>query len=437
MKYHLVVLGCQMNISDSERFRSLLNSVGFEETDKEEDANLLGIIACSVRQKAIDKVYSRINLWNKWKKERHLMTFASGCLLPKDTSKLLKLFDFVFETKDVANLPDMIRQYGLSNPSIINMHDSTQEEFWSLSPIQKSKIDSFLPIQNGCNKFCSYCAVPYTRGREESRPSQEIIEEFEKFLNTGSKTVTLLGQNVNSYGLDKKGEEISFAKLLSKLGEIADNSKKEIRIYFTSPHPSDMTDDVLDAMAKYNSIAKQIHLPLQAGDEEILRRMNRPYNLDRFASIVDSIREKMPEATIFTDIIVGFPGESEEAFNMSIEAMKRFKFNMAYIACYSPRPGAVSFKWEDDIPQAEKKRRLHRLGEELKITAQDFNKRYVGKKVRVLVDGESRDGKRFSGKTEGLVTIQWPKHNDIKLGDFVDIYVENIESLSLKGEYRP
>lgn len=220
-----------MNASDSERVRSVIEEMGYQWTDKEENANLIGVIACSVRQKAIDKVYSKIYKWNLWKNKRNLITFVSGCILPSDQDKFLKLFDIIFQMKDLPKLQELIKQYGISTPvGLQKSFDSQNEnikEFRNVKPSYSSKFEAFVPIQNGCDKFCAFCAVPYTRGREVSRPSDEIVDEVINLIEQNFKTITLLGQNVNSYGLDKKGDEIDFPALLKRIGELGNKLKKE------------------------------------------------------------------------------------------------------------------------------------------------------------------------------------------------------------------
>jgi len=319
MKYHIVQLGCQMNISDGERVREILDKMGFEPTDNEEEANLLGVIACSVRQKAIDKVYSRIQKWNKWKNKKSLITFLTGCVLPSDREKFLKQFDMVFTMSELPDLPEMIQQYGIVTPAGMQSHDKGLQEmelpekesrneatfrlekaalpqdkaliqhpekgieaFWHITPKYGSGYEAYIPIQNGCNKFCTYCAVPYTRGREVSRPSGEIMRELKDLVEKGYKSITLLGQNVNSYGLDKKGEEVSFAGLLNRMGEFGNDRREKFWLYFTSPHPRDMTDEVIEVIATYPCLAKQIHLPIQSGDEVMLAHMNRKHTMEKY-----------------------------------------------------------------------------------------------------------------------------------------------------------
>jgi len=435
-----------MNKSDSERIQRVLNNMGFKWTANEEEASLIGIIACSVRQKSIDKVYSKIQKWNKWKNKKNLITFASGCILPADKEKFIKLFDLVFEPADILKIPEMLSNYGITTPYSINQtikHNSDNlnnissekiYEFWDIEPLYSSNFEAFIPIQNGCDKFCTFCAVPYTRGREISRPSEEIIQEFKCLVNNNFKTITLLGQNVNSYGYDKKGNEITFPELLKQIGEIGDKSGKELWVYFTSPHPKDMTDEVIDIIASYNCLAKHIHLPLQSGDDEILKRMNRKYTLNDYRKIINKIKNTIPQATIFTDIIVGFPGETDEQFENTRKAMEEFKFNMAYIARYSPRPGAISSKWKDDISYNIKTTRLEILTNELTKHTIEYNKSLIGKTFRTLVTGKDRKDGYLSGITEGKIILRFKSDNINLIGNFVNIKITSATEYSLEGE---
>lgn len=438
MKYHIITLGCQMNLSDSERVSSVLKKSGYEWTDHEEEAGLIGILACSVRQKAIDKVYSRIHKWQQWKSRKNLITFISGCLLPNDHERLMKLFDITFQMKDLPKLPEMISQYGITTPvhlkSGIDPHNENIEEFWNVKPSYKSEFEAFIPIQNGCDKFCTFCAVPYTRGREVSRPSADILSEVESLVENGYKSITLLGQNVNSYGLDKNGEEIGFAGLLKEIGELGNRLDKEFWVYFTSPHPRDMKDEVIETIARYRVLAKQIHLPMQSGDDKVLMRMNRKHNMEKYRHIVQSIRGLLPEATLFTDIIVGFTGETEAQFENTRKAMEEFKFNMSYTAIYSPRPGAVSHRWEDDIPIEEKKRRLHVLTEELRKHNLGNNHQYYGKTLRVLVRGFDRKEGYLTALTEGRLIVRFSSADEGLIGQFADVRISSVSDFSMEGE---
>jgi tRNA-2-methylthio-N6-dimethylallyladenosine synthase len=459
MKYHILTLGCQMNKSDSERVRTVIEGLGFQWTENEEEANLLGVLACSVRQKSIDKVYSRIGRWNKWKNNRNLITFVSGCVLPADKEKFLKLFDMVFTMSELPDLPDMIRQYGVVTgatvkpprrrqaedinfsvagesaplPGISVRPEEKIRDFWKLQPSYISEFEAFIPIQNGCDKFCTFCAVPYTRGREISRPSVAILEELRQLVEKGYKSITLLGQNVNSYGLDKHGAELGFAGLLKQIGEFGRNSGREFWVYFTSPHPRDMSDEVLEMMSKYDCLAKQVHLPLQSGDDKVLIRMNRKHSLADYNRIVESVRRILPEATLFTDIIVGFTGETDEQFENTRRAMESIRFNMAYIAVYSPRPGAASSRWNDDIPITVKKKRLHILTEELTLHSLQYNHDLIGKRLRILITGYDRKPGYMSGITEGRIVVRFSPDMPVLPGSFVWLDITGAAPYSLEG----
>ena len=459
MKYFLLPLGCQMNQSDTERVKTVLQGMGFMPTENENEATILGIIACSVRQKGIDKVYSRIKKWNEMKDRKNCITFVSGCILPADRERFLKLFDLVFTMNDLPDLPDMIRQYGIviptSQQSMVNGQQPTvniqrplvplfnkkdkinpsanMDRFWVIEPDHISDFEAFIQIQYGCNKFCTYCAVPYTRGREVSRKSEDILTELKDLVQKDYKLITLLGQNVNSYGLDKKGEEINFAELLRRIGEYGNSVDKEFWVYFTSPHPRDMSDEVIEVISQYKCLAKQIHLPIQSGDNAMLDRMNRKHTIDDYRHIIHTIRRLLPEATIFTDIIVGFTGETEEEFENSRKAMEEFKYNMAYIAQYSVRPGAVASTWADDVPKETKKKRYHILTDELMKHSLVYNQGLVGKTLKVIATGFDRNPAYLTGYTEGKIVIRFKSNDKNLIGKIVNVEVTSATPLSIEG----
>jgi tRNA-2-methylthio-N6-dimethylallyladenosine synthase len=521
MNYHLVLLGCQMNQSDGERIASVLDAMGYTACDHEEDANILGVVACSVRQKAIDKVYSKINKWNGWKSSKHLLTFVSGCVLDADREKFLDRFDLVFSIAELPGLPAMVAQYGVASPlsldagrqaeasriatrllrnkeglpprerekreaqdrsamaAIREMQSTLREQggeqaarerlgaeaiqvppandpaahpmdgFWHIKPKYASAFEAYVPIQNGCDKFCSYCAVPYTRGREVSRPSAEILAELAGLVERGCKSITLLGQNVNSYGLDLRNrraeeKEMTFPELLSAIGEYGDRMERErgrrFWVYFTAPHPRDMTVEVIEVIARHPCLAKQIHLPLQSGDDQVLARMNRQHGLERYRTIVADIRRLLPEATLFTDIIVGFSGESEAQYQATRAAVAEFGFNMAYVAQYSPRPGAASAEWPDDVPQETKKDRLHDLSAVFAEASLTWNRRYLGRIVEVLVEGPDRKPGHLAGRTEGRIPLRFALPEGFTAesltGRFARVAVVSVQALSMEGDWR-
>lgn len=429
-----------MNMSDSSRVKRVLEDMGYTWTDEEKEANLLGVLACSVRQKAIDKVYGRIHKWNTLKNRKNLLTFVSGCILPADKEKFLKLFDLVFHMSELSQLPELIGQYGVvttasmleSNKNLMKSLNNLNE-FWDITPKYDSTFEAYVPIQNGCDKFCTFCAVPYTRGREVSRPSSEIVEEVSQLVEKGYKSITLLGQNVNSYGLDKKGQEKSFAGLLKEIGELGNKSGRDFWVYFTSPHPRDMEEEVFKVMTEYDCLAKQVHLPVQSGDDKLLIKMNRNHSMDRYRQVVAQINKHLPNATLFTDIIVGFTGETDEQFQNTVKIMAEFKYNMAYIAMYSPRPGAVSSRWQDDIPKDVKKERLHFLSAELQKYASEHTNKLKGKTQKVLVTRVDKDG-YLSGYNEGKIIVRFDSGDASLIGSFVTVKIESVTPFSVQGE---
>jgi len=458
MKYMVLPFGCQMNRSDTGRIRTILNSMGFEESEFEDDPDLAikGIIACSIRQKAVDRVYGKIRNWNASKGK--ILTFLSGCFLPADGEKFEELFDLVFPIDMVSSLPEMIRAKtgDMSNAVLSDkpsgksasgdlMTKERLENFWELRPVYSSKAEAFIPIQNGCNKFCTFCAVPYTRGREVSRLSTGILDELRSLIGKNYRSITLLGQNVNSYGLDKGDLELNFVELMKSIGKIGRETGKNFWTYFTSPHPRDMSGELLEVIAEYDVLAKQIHLPLQSGDDEVLYRMNRNYSLADYRRMVYAIRHTLPEATLFTDIIVGFCGETETQFERTLEAMKEFRFDMAYIAKYSPRPGATSERWRDDIRREVKERRFTEASEVLRKTASRKNRKLLAKKQRVLLCGEDERKDYSFGYTEGRIPVRLSLNTDTakspgkdignrtKVGEFAMVQIISTGSLSVEG----
>jgi tRNA-2-methylthio-N6-dimethylallyladenosine synthase len=336
--------------------------------------------------------------------------------------KFLKLFDLVVKVDQVVKLPQLLQEYGVTPP----------KDFWAINPKRGSTFKALVPIQNGCDKFCTYCAVPYTRGREVSRSSEDILTEIQSLIDDGVKQITLLGQNVNSYGLDKPETERTFAQLLDAIGQLADAAPGRVWIHYTSPHPRDMTEEVFDVMAKHLSLANYLNLPLQSGNSDVLRRMNRRYTVDQYMKVLDMAYEKIPDIAISTDIIVGFCGESEEQFEDTRAAVRRGKYDVAFIAQYSPRPGAVAEKrFADDVAKEEKKRRHTVLTEELKIVAHEKNQRLVGRTIPILVESASRKDGKLLGRTEGLKSVEFDSTNEDLIGQFVDVKITAADSWRL------
>ncbi len=395
-----------MNKNDSERIASFFDKNGLVEADMKE-ADVIVVNACSIRESAIDRIHGKMKNIRGMKKKP--ITILTGCVLQKDRLKVSSLFDHILETKDLSrwSLP------------FINPED---KEYFDIMPKRKNR-SALISVMTGCNNFCSYCAVPYTKGREVSRSWEEVLKETEEAVKNGCREVWLLGQNVNSY----KGG-VSFADLLKKINEI----KGSFWIRFTSSHPKDFSPELVNAMAECSKVTEYLNLPLQSGDNDVLKMMNRPYTANRYKEIIDMVREKIPRIAISTDIIVGFPGETEKQFRNTVKMVNEIRFEMAYISRYSPRPGTVSAKMEDNVPTEEKRRREKVLTEIIKEISLLKNKEYKGKKEEVLVLEKRKNG-QLVGKTRGYksVLLKGPKR---LVGEFVKVKITHVSPWGLKGE---
>ncbi|MCX6741111.1 MAG: tRNA (N6-isopentenyl adenosine(37)-C2)-methylthiotransferase MiaB, partial [Candidatus Parcubacteria bacterium] len=346
MKYHIITYGCQMNKSDSERLATVLENLGYEPTNSEQSAGLVAVVACSVRQSAVDRIYGKVKIWNKIRKTRRLIAVLTGCVLNSDQNKLKRAFDFILDIKDLNKLPTLLKREA-----------AVSGEYLSVAPKYESSFQAYVPISTGCNNYCSYCVVPYARGSEKHRPAEEIITEVKCLIRNCYKEIILLGQNVNSYCSptnyeSKRITNIDFPGLLKKINDLPGN----FWLRFVTSHPKDLSDELINIMAHGEKICEYLHLPVQAGDDHILQAMNRHYTVAHYKDLIKKIRRAIPGIAISTDIIVGFPGETEEQFNHTAELMKEIDFDMAYLAEYSSRPGTAAEKLKDDIPLKEKRR---------------------------------------------------------------------------------
>lgn len=388
--FHLITFGCQMNKSDSERMATLLRTLGFVQTEDASRADLIVVNTCSVRQSAEDRVYGLVRNLAKHKSVRPEMLLAvTGCMPGRDRDgalqKKLPEVDFFFPTSSMTQLPRWIAE---RRPELVNSADIA-EDYLKLAPEYHSKRQAFVTIQTGCNKFCTYCVVPFSRGLEKNRPLKDILDEIRELALHGCVEVTLLGQTVNSYIATDK-ETLSkdnpytdaFAQLLWEVNQIPEIK----RLHFTAPHPIHMTDEVIDAMTLPAHL-NFLHLPVQAGDDAILRKMNRRYTREQFLEVVKRVREKIPAMAIGTDIIVGFCGETREQFERTLDLYKEVDFDIAYTAQYSVRSGTAAWRaFKDDVPREEKKRRWEELQDLMETSVYRRNQAYVGKVVEVLVD---------------------------------------------------
>ncbi|MBZ9577810.1 MiaB/RimO family radical SAM methylthiotransferase [Patescibacteria group bacterium] len=392
MKYFLITYGCQMNKSDSERITAVLENKGYKPAQKIDGADLIVVNMCSVRQSAVDRVHGLLPKIKNLPAGRR--TILTGCILKKDRRKLSEEFDEVVEIKDLIK---------------------------DIEPEYSNNFSAFVPIMRGCNNFCAYCVVPYTRGGETSRPAEEIICEIKRLIKQGFKEIWLLGQNVNSYS------NISFPQLLRKVNDIPG----EFWIRFTSSHPKDFSDEFIDAMTKCQKVTKYLNLPVQAGNDEILKKMNRPYTITQYKKIISKIKREIPNITLSTDVIVGFPGETKKQFNNTAKLFKEIKYDMAYIAKYSPRAGTAAAKLKDNVPQKEKHRREKVLTEILKQTALENNKKYIGKTIEVLPTNYK--DKFLVGKSFHYKTVKFKGQKNL-IGKITKVKITDALPWGLKGE---
>lgn len=451
-KYFLHVYGCQMNVSDAERLGALLERLGFAKTDDEQDASLIGVVACSVRQGPIDRIYGQANKWQAMKKEKGTVTLLSGCVLDHDKPNMAKIFDVMFPIKDLGTMPALLsKRFGSS----LTDTRPALEEYFDVVPSYNSTFRAYVPISSGCNKFCTYCAVPYTRGGEISRAPDKILSEIRHLVEHGYKEITLLGQNVNSYGLDFEGVSLNLPKRkvlkykANLAGELevqkrvvenpigfaallraVNNLPGDFWVRFVSSHPYDMSDELIDAIATCNKLTHYIHLPVQAGSNETLKRMNRLYTIEHYRDRLAAVRAAIPDAYVTTDIIVGFPGETEADFDATRQLMKDMEYDMAYIAQYSPRQGTVSARMKDNVPTEEKERRDKELNRILAGTALKHNNALVGTTDRMLVE-EYRKGINIGRLKNGRKSHF---RGGDRTGSFVDLRIVDATSWHVVGE---
>lgn len=412
-KFHLLVLGCQMNQSDAERVGSFLVNLGYSEIASEKEADLIVVVACSIRKSAVDRMAGKAHNWQRRRKQGDLKIVLTGCVLEEDKKKLAHLFDAILPIAEISGIAEVI---GLGKAF------DAGNDYSCLPASRANDFSALVPIMNGCNNFCSYCVVPYVRGREVSRPAESIIEECRNLIKSGTKEIILLGQNVNSYrygGYD-------FPRLLSEI----DSMEGDFWLRFFTSHPKDLSDDLIDAMSGGEHVAPHLHLALQSGDKDILEAMNRRYTPERFLQLIGGAREKISGLSLSTDIIVGFPGETEGQFRSTVDLMLDAKFDMAYISKYSPRSGTAAAKLKDDISSAEKDRREEVLNDILKITALENNKRYLKKNVDVLVDGW-KNGLCY-GKTAAFKTVSFVGEKSL-IGSKTLVKIEDVEFWSMRG----
>ena len=361
MKYKIITFGCQMNKSDSERIAVVLEKMGYRKASQknEKEADLIVVNMCSVRQSAVDRVFGLIPKFQKLKnKNPQIKTILTGCLLNEDRKKLSQYFDLILKIKDLPNWPKIIKKK-LIKPLAIK--PLTGCEYLKIKPRYQNKDIAFIPISTGCGNFCSYCVVPFTRGPLICRDHREILKEVKNAIKSKKKEIWLLGQNVNDYQ-SPTNTSINFAKLIKMINDLPGNFK----FFFTSPHPKNFSNELINVLAQSEKFGKYLNLPVQSGDDQILKKMNRNYSVKEYKALVEKIRKKIPDIKLSTDVIVGFPGETKKQFQNTVKLFKEIKFANAYIAKYSPRLGTMAAKLKDNIPYSEKLKREKILRELIK-----------------------------------------------------------------------
>ena len=439
-KFYIESYGCQMNFSDSEIVASILHQEGFGATRQFEEASLILLNTCSIREKAEQTIRKRLTEFRKIKEQKpDLLIGVLGCMAERLKTKLLeeeKLVDIVVGPDAYRSLPALITE-AETGQKAVNVLLSREETYADISPVRldSNGVTAFVSIMRGCNNMCSFCVVPFTRGRERSRSAYSIIEEIKDLVEKGFREVTLLGQNVDGYYWfdESTNTTVNFAQLLEKVALL----HPLLRVRFSTSHPKDITDEVLYTMAKYKNICKYIHLPIQSGNTRILQLMNRTYSREWYLAKVDRIKEIIPDCAISTDIISGFCTETEEEHNDTLSAMEYAQYDYAYMFFYSERPGTLAARrFTDDVPEEVKKRRLQEIINLQNELSKKSNEKDIGKTFEVLIEGESKkDANFWKGRNSQNKMLVFPKaHYNFKPGDYVNVQVQSATQATLIGQ---
>ena len=426
--------GCAQNEADMETIRGMLEIMGYDFTDEPSEADIIVINTCAVREGAEDRIYGNVGAFKKLKeKNRNLIIVICGCMTqrPGPADKLKKSYpyvDIVFGTHGIEKFPEKLLKRLQTGKRVFEI-DEKSEIVEGLPVKRKESVSANVSIIYGCNNFCSYCIVPYTRGRERSRKWENIVCEVKGLAEKGVTEITLLGQNVNSYGKDLD-DGINFAGLLRKINEI-DGIK---RIRFMTSHPKDLSDELIVAMSECDKVCRQLHLPVQAGSNRVLKDMNRKYTREEYLTLVEKIRKAMPDITLTTDIIVGFPNETKEEFEDTMDIIKKVRYDGIFSFIYSKRSGTPAAKMEDSISDEEKSENLSRLLEVQKEIQLEINRNYLGKTLEVLIDDKSKtDENLLSGRTDGGKIVHFPGDAGL-IGKYVNVKITKVKSFYLTGE---
>ena len=437
-KLFIETLGCQMNKSDTERIAGILSHFGYEETFDEKTADLLLINTCSIRQLSVDKAYSRLGFWGKLKKTRpDIKIGICGCTAKQDKENIFKrapYADLIFGPNNIYALPELIKRIENGEKvCAVSENISESRKNWNDFKIsRRASVNAWLPIITGCNNFCTYCIVPFTRGREHSRTPEEILTEAEKIINEGYKEITLLGQNVDSYGKDLNDENITLANLLRSLNKLKGN----FRMRFVTSYPSDITEDLLNAVSECEKACRYFHIPMQSGNSRILKEMNRRYTKEQYYEIVSKIRARFPNAAVTSDFIAGFPSETEEEFEDTLKAMEELELDYSNTAAYSPREYTKAAKMTDKfIDEETKSRRLARLNEKNREVCLKSNQKYIGRVLNVLIESKTeKDGRVILNSRADNNKIVHFEDASKDIGDFALVKITQAKTWCLYAE---
>ena len=433
-KYFLRTYGCQMNVHDSEEIKYYLECLGYEPVEELELADIVVLNTCAIRENAKDKVFGYLGRCKHLKKERpDLIVAVAGCLMQKPSEieeihNRHKYIDIIIGTHNLNELPNLIEEANSKKTQNIEVYSNSDVVFENVKYNRDSKISAWINIIYGCDKFCTYCIVPFTRGRERSRKMEEVLEEVRDLKRQGYMEVTLLGQNVNAYGKDLD-LGYDFATLLEEVAKIGIP-----RIRFVTSHPWNFTDKMVDVIAKYDNVMPYVHLPIQSGSDDILSKMNRKYTIDEYKKLFDQIKSKVKNVAITTDIIVGFPNETDEDFKKTLGIVKYCKFDGAYTFIFSPREGTAAARMEDKISMKIKEKRLQELNNLVNKYSLESNQKLVGKVVEVLVNGISeKNSNKVYGYTETMKLVNIVGGDEL-IGKIVPVKITDAKSFSLDGE---
>jgi tRNA-2-methylthio-N6-dimethylallyladenosine synthase len=429
---YVETFGCQMNKSDSEHMLGLLDEIGYKQTTDQKSANLLLLNTCAIREGAEDKVYSYLGFWKRLKDNNPGTLIAVGGCVAQDAGEaMLKrapYVDIVFGTHNLHRLPDLVLQAKKTNAPVVETFQELPEDLPEVPVIRQSDISAWVSIIYGCDYNCTYCIVPYVRGREKSRAPATIVQEVNELSASGYREVTLLGQNVTAYGHDLD-PKIHLGDLLRML-DTADGIE---RIRFITGHPRDLKVGIIDAVAEVGKACEYFHVPIQAGDSRTLRRMARGYNVDFYRRLIEQIRDRIPDAAITTDLIVGFPGETQDEFMNTVSLVEEICFDACNTAAYSPRQHTPAANWEQQVPDEEKGERLRFLNTVVSEVSHRRNKRYLGKSIEVLVEGRSaRAANRLSGRTRTNKVVNFEGEEHL-IGKLVDVTIAAANPWALRG----